>query len=128
MTTPRPRPGEVHRLPFTATSNRAARGLLSRFLSTANVDASVSQDAAIVLGELVANSLDHGRPDAGDGLEVTWRIDGGRLRLSVRDGGGTATRPQVDGRRPLGDAGPGPGHGAGARGDVVGRRRAPAPG
>lgn len=90
-----PPPGEVHRLPFTATSNRTARGLLSRFLSTANVDVSVSQDAAIVLGELVANSLDHGRPDAGDSFEVTWQMDGGQLRLSVRDGGGTASRPRV---------------------------------
>lgn len=88
-------PGEVHRLPFTATSNRTARVLLSRYLSTTDVDVSITQDAAIVLGELVANSLDHGRPDAGDTLEVTWGMDGVRLRLSVRDGGGAATRPRV---------------------------------
>jgi serine/threonine-protein kinase RsbW len=85
---------EVHRLPFLPTSNRTARGLLSTYLRSTPLGASVSQDAAIVLGELVANSLDHGRPDSRDGLEVTWRVDGGRLQLSVCDGGG-ATRPQV---------------------------------
>jgi two-component sensor histidine kinase len=85
----------VHRLPFAPASNRTARGLLTRYLGTMELDPSVSQDAAIVLGELVANSLDHGRPDAGDGLEVTWRLDDDQLQLSVRDGGGTDTRPQV---------------------------------
>jgi serine/threonine-protein kinase RsbW len=86
--------GEVHRLPFLPTSNRTARGLLSTYLRTTPLGTALSQDAAIVLGELVANSLDHGRPDAGDGLEVTWRLSGDRLQLSVRDGGGE-TRPQV---------------------------------
>lgn len=87
-------PGEVHRLPFLPTSNRAARGLLSTYLRGTPLGTSMSQDAAIVLGELVANSLDHGRPDAADGLEVAWWFEGGRLQLSVCDGGG-ATRPQV---------------------------------
>jgi two-component sensor histidine kinase len=90
-----PPPAEVHRLPFLPTSNRTARGLLSAYLRSTPLGTSLSQDAAIVLGELVANSLDHGRPDARDGLEVTWRLDGGRLQLSVCDGGGGATRPQV---------------------------------
>ena len=89
-----PPPGEVHRLPFHPTSNRTARGLLSTYLKATKLGLELSQDAAIVLGELVANSLDHGRPDAGDGLEVTWWVSGGRLQLSVCDGGG-ATRPQV---------------------------------
>lgn len=86
--------GEVHRLPFLPTSNRAARGLLSTYLQGSSLGNSLAQDAAIVLGELVANSLDHGAPDAGAGLEVTWGVAAGRLRLSVCDGGG-ATRPRV---------------------------------
>lgn len=86
--------GEVHRLPFLPTSNRTARGLLSTYLRSTPLGNALSQDAAIVLGELVANSLDHGRPDAADGLEVTWRVSGDRLQLSVCDGGGK-TRPQV---------------------------------
>lgn len=89
-----PPPREVHRLPFHPTSNRAARGLLSTYLRATPLSAELSQDAAIVLGELVANSLDHGRPDAADGLEVTWGVTGDRLQLSVCDGGGD-TRPQV---------------------------------
>lgn len=88
-------PEEVHRLPFVPASNRTARGLLSRFLRGTDLADTISQDAAIVLGELVANCLDHGRPDSGDCLEVTWLVDGGRLQLSVWDGGGGATRPQV---------------------------------
>lgn len=88
-------PEEVHRLPFAPGSNRTARSLLSRFLRETALGDAVSQDAAIVLGELVANSLDHGRPDSRDGLEVAWRVAGVRLELSVCDGGGGATQPRV---------------------------------
>lgn len=86
--------GEVHRLPFLPTSNRTARGLLTTYLRGTPLGTALSQDAAIVLGELVANSLDHGRPDDADGLEVTWRVSGDRLQLSVCDGGGD-TRPRL---------------------------------
>jgi len=85
---------EVHELPFESASNRAARVLLAGFLRHRELDAQVVQDAAIVLGELVANGLDHGSPDASDGLEVSWHLEEQGLRVSVLDGGG-ATVPHV---------------------------------
>ncbi len=85
--------GEVHELPFVLTSNRTARDLLSRFLREASVSPRVAQDAVIVIGELVANGLEHGCPDSARGLEVTWRVEGVRLRVSVRDGGAGTGRP-----------------------------------
>lgn len=85
---------EVHELPFARSSNAAARALLATFLDRLHLDTAVLMDASIVLGELVANGLDHGCPDHHDGLEVSWRIDEGGLALSVLDGGGE-TVPHV---------------------------------
>ena len=85
---------EVHELPFEMGSNRAARVLLAGFLRHKHLDAQVVQDAAIVLGELVANGLDHGRPDRHDGLEVSWALQDEALEVSVLDGGGE-TEPHV---------------------------------
>lgn len=85
---------EVHELPFARSSNAAARALLATFLDRQRLDTAVLMDASIVLGELVANGLDHGCPDRQDGLEVSWRLDEGGLSLSVRDGGGE-TVPHV---------------------------------
>lgn len=79
---------EVHELPFARSSNAAARALLATFLDRQRLDTAVLMDASIVLGELVANGLDHGCPDPHDGLEVSWRLDEGGLSLSVLDGGG----------------------------------------
>jgi two-component sensor histidine kinase len=86
---------EVHELPFSSDSNRRARALLSEFLGRQQLDVATAQDAAIVIGELVANGLDHGRPDRLRGLEVSWQLSGRELRLSVLDGGGPTT-PHVE--------------------------------
>ena len=95
--TPATAPGartETHELPFSREANRAARRLLAAFVLREHLRMEVCQDAAIVLGELVANGLDHGRPDPHRGLEVSWLLDAGSLRLSVLDGGGR-TEPHV---------------------------------
>ncbi|MGZ4486777.1 MAG: ATP-binding protein [Nocardioides sp.] len=88
-------PAEVHELAFHGRSNSTARRLLGDFLLRQGVDVEVIQDAAIVLGELISNGLDHGRPDRESGLEVTWQIEGGSLHLSVCDGGGSTSLPHV---------------------------------
>ena len=85
---------EVHELPFARDANARARALLADFLERLQVETRVRQDAAIVLGELVANGLDHGRPDARQALEISWQVEAGVLRLSVLDGGGP-TVPHV---------------------------------
>ncbi|MFC4783213.1 ATP-binding protein [Nocardioides sp. MAHUQ-72] len=82
---------EVHELPFSRDSNRRARSLLKDFLGRQTLPSEAAMDAAIVIGELVANGLDHGRPDLHRGLEVSWQLDGATLRLSVLDGGGSTT-------------------------------------
>lgn len=86
---------EVHELPFERASNRQARTLLAEFLGRQRLDVATAQDAAIVIGELVANGLDHGRPDRVRGLEVSWALTNHELRLSVYDGGGP-TVPHVE--------------------------------
>jgi len=83
-------PGEVHEVPFGRDANAAARALLAAFIDRQQLGRRVSQDAALVIGELVANGVDHGRPDPQQGLEVSWTLDGQCLRLSVFDGGGTS--------------------------------------
>lgn len=85
---------ETHELPFSRETNRQARRLLADFLGRQRLGAETAMDAAIVLGELVANGLDHGRPDRRLGLEISWMLEGNSLRLSVLDGGGR-TRPHV---------------------------------
>ena len=81
---------EVHELPFDRGTNAAARSLLAAFVERERLGAHIRQDAALVLGELVANGIDHGRPDPQHGLEVSWQLEGDALRLSVFDGGGTS--------------------------------------
>jgi anti-sigma regulatory factor (Ser/Thr protein kinase) len=87
---------EAHALPFARESNSAARRLLAAFLSDRALDPVLLQDAAIVMGELVANGLDHGRPDDQDCLEVSWRIDERELSLSVHDAGGPTVPTVLD--------------------------------
>ena len=89
-------PGEVHELPFGRDANAAARTLLAAFIDRQQLGRRLAQDAALVIGELVANGIDHGRPDPSRGLEVSWTLDGGCLRLSVFDGGGRSVPHVVD--------------------------------
>jgi len=51
-------------------------------------------DAALVVSELLANALQHGKPLPGEAVRTAWDVDGGCLRLSVSDGGGS-TRPEL---------------------------------
>lgn len=74
-------------LPFEALSARRARRLLADYLVRAGARAGLIQDAALVISELVTNSVDHGRPHPDDGIEVSWDLDPSRLRLSVHDAG-----------------------------------------
>lgn len=85
--------GVTHRLPFERGSATASRMLLKELLSTIECDPMKAKDAVIVVGELVANALDHGRPDDGH-LEVSFAQRDGLLKVGVRDGGGGGI-PQV---------------------------------
>lgn len=64
------------------------RRQLGADLSDAGIDPSVIGDAALVLSELVGNSVRYGRPLPGGTLEVTWSLEDDSLWLRVCDGGG----------------------------------------
>lgn len=91
-------------LPFEAVSARHARRQLTDYLVRAGTRGGLIQDAALVISELVTNSVDHGRPQPGDGIEVSWDLSPERLRVSVCDGGGTGVpaASQVEPHAPRG--------------------------
>jgi serine/threonine-protein kinase RsbW len=64
------------------------RRQLGADLAAAGVAAGVVGDAALVLSELVGNSIRYGRPLPGGVLEVSWSLADGSLWLRVSDGGG----------------------------------------
>jgi anti-sigma regulatory factor (Ser/Thr protein kinase) len=47
----------------------------------------VIMDAEIVIGELVSNAHEHGRPDEDGNIEISWCVHDHTLRISVFDGG-----------------------------------------
>jgi anti-sigma regulatory factor (Ser/Thr protein kinase) len=81
-------------LPFAASSVGVARAGLVSDLIRAGVCASAITDAALVLSELLSNALCHATPLPGSCLRVTWCLDQGSVRVSVRDGGGP-TLPEL---------------------------------
>ena len=94
----------VLQLPFTASSVGMARRLLVSDLADAGVCTSAVADAAVVISELLSNSLRHGGPLPGSRLHVAWDLDAGSVRVSVSDGGG-ATRPELGEPTPTGGRG-----------------------
>jgi serine/threonine-protein kinase RsbW len=64
------------------------RRQLGADLTGAGLPPAVVGDAALVVSELVGNSVRYARPLAGGWLQVSWVIDEDRLLLRVSDGGG----------------------------------------
>lgn len=56
-------------------------------LTAAELSEPVIDDALLVLSELVANAVEHGRPDSYGRIEVSWCIHDGFVRISVHDAG-----------------------------------------
>ncbi|MFI6574638.1 ATP-binding protein [Nocardiopsis sp. NPDC050513] len=78
-------PGESHRLPGVLDSARTARRAVDRFLRGLGRPDLV-ESAALVVGELVANAVVHGRPPVH--LDLAWSVgDTPALRLDVHDHG-----------------------------------------
>ncbi|GAA1740283.1 ATP-binding protein [Aeromicrobium alkaliterrae] len=76
----------VH-LPFDVTAPRAARQQMVDELTAAGVRETVITDAQLVLTELVANAIEHGRPSRPDTIEIGWCVLADHIRISVCDGG-----------------------------------------
>lgn len=97
-TTPSSRPSATVRLPFEPSTPSIARTKLAGFLTVNRASAAVIDDALIVLSEMVANAVCHGRPTDDGTMELAWTIDPDRqlLEISVHDGGQGATLEPID--------------------------------
>lgn len=99
---------EQVRLSFAGSSVRTARRLVTGQLEARGVPLHLVELANLVIGELVANGVWHGRPLPGDEVEFSWTLDDTRLVVSVLDGGhveGLQARmpgPEAPGGRGLG--------------------------
>ena len=81
-------------LPWAPSSVATARGQLSADLREAGLVADAIGDAALVLSELLSNSIRHARPLPGALVQVSWALSNRSLVVSVRDGG-SRTRPRA---------------------------------
>jgi anti-sigma regulatory factor (Ser/Thr protein kinase) len=80
-------------LPCAPASVSEARRRLTDELSAAGVFGQAVGDAALVVSELISNSIQHAWPLPGEQLQVAWLVDQGCVEVAVRDGGGP-TQPQ----------------------------------
>lgn len=83
-------------LPAATRITGIARRVMSHQLTEHGARRDLIEDAELVLSELVTNAIQHG---SDDDVEVSWQLRGGKLRLSVLDGGG-ASRDLVAGDAP----------------------------
>ena len=92
------------RLPYDPRASRTARKLVDDVLVAHGADQDLRRDAALVVHELVMNSVTHGRPDADGAIELAWRVVGTQLEVSVLDRGtgGTVAVRQPDAEDPNG--------------------------
>lgn len=80
-------------LPFDPGSARLAREELAAWLQACRPSAELTEDARLVISELVGNAVRHARPLPDSTMKVTWRCAPEGLDISVTDGG-AATVPQ----------------------------------
>ncbi len=92
------RPSATVRLPFEPSTPSMARTKLAGFLTVHRASPGTIDDALIVLSEMVANAVAHGRPAADGTMEIGWTIDVDRqlLEISVHDGGEGASLEPID--------------------------------
>jgi serine/threonine-protein kinase RsbW len=82
-------PCTTDRYPHDLAASATARRRMRQELRDGGLSAAVIEQAELVLGELIANAVEHGRP-ADDGLiEASWCRKRGVLHISVVDGGAT---------------------------------------
>lgn len=81
-------------VPHERTSVRAARHAMAADLAAAGVPGDASQDAMLVLSELVTNAIKHAAPLPSGEITVRWQVRDDLLHIEITDGGG-GTRPQA---------------------------------
>lgn len=86
----RPDPSTVLEVPFDTSASRIARHQMVGELQAAGLPQGLVDRAELVLGELVANAIRHGRPTASRTVEVSWSVADGAVVVGVRDAGDAA--------------------------------------
>lgn len=76
------------RLPHHVSSAGVVRRRVGEDLGALGVAPKLAGDVALVLSELVANSVRHASPLAGGEVEVSWDMTSRGIELRVTDGGG----------------------------------------
>jgi anti-sigma regulatory factor (Ser/Thr protein kinase) len=80
-------PAAVAVLPYTPSSVAVARGRLRSELLAAGIYEPAVCDAAVVVSELLSNSLRHAAPLPDARVRVSWTLDHDALRIAVSDAG-----------------------------------------
>jgi anti-sigma regulatory factor (Ser/Thr protein kinase) len=81
-------------LPCAPASVGVARRRLTAELSAAGVFGQAVGDAALVVSELLTNSIRHAWPLPGEKLQVAWMVDQGSVEVAVSDGGASTAPAQ----------------------------------
>lgn len=89
------------RLPYDPRAARTARKLVDELLIAHGTDEEHRQDAALVVHELVMNSVTHGQPGPDSDIELAWRWVGNQIEISVLDCGSGGS---IEVRRPDNDS------------------------
>lgn len=84
------------RLPLVPSTPGIARTRLAGFLTIHRASNTVIDDALIVISEMIANAVSHGRPGNDGTIEISWTINGSLLELSVLDAGEGGSLEPID--------------------------------
>jgi serine/threonine-protein kinase RsbW len=83
-------------LPFSPESAGVARQRLVEWMRTLGAADETSDDARLVVSELVGNSVRHARPLADGTMRVAWTPHERGLDIAVTDGGALTTPERVE--------------------------------
>lgn len=83
-------------LPFSAESAAVARQHLIEWMRSLGAYGAQSDDARLVVSELVGNAVRHARPLADGTMQVSWGAGPTGLDIAVTDGGARTTPEKVD--------------------------------
>lgn len=76
------------RLRWSIASIPLARRHIAQDLADVDLADQIVTDTQLVVTELLANAMKHGRPMPDGRIRVYWRVRSGRVEFEVEDGGG----------------------------------------